>query len=350
MEGEARMIAKRPPERGSALIELVATDFGRASGAVMPRVVAALEEDLGAEVASFRSEYGSRGYALEQGVASSHPRMSAYLARAEAVAGDAPLQYGHFDPLRVAPAEQNRVLDQHRARQNMETSLSWGMKMVYEPLGLLKPSHMRVLLTEGPFLLSWLGMWRSDPFTPDEERALGAMLQPIARRLATERLLWAGSPRPFDLFMGTLDAFEQPVLVLDDRGRLVITNVLGRELLEKDRSLFAECSARVKEGRPSPRIRSVTPVGAQGLGVHHVIVVSEPRHLFEMRLARMRSDHGLTAAETRVLAQLVEGTANKDIATKLGCATRTVEVHATAVMRKCHVESRARLVSAFWSR
>ena len=72
----------------------------------------------------------------------------------------------------------------------------------------------------------------------------------------------------------------------------------------------------------------------------------------EVAAAERRGATGMNAslrATNGVLAQLARGASNKDIATKLGCATRTVEVHATAVMRRCHVESRSRLVSVFSS-
>ena len=62
-------------------------------------------------------------------------------------------------------------------------------------------------------------------------------------------------------------------------------------------------------------------------------------------MSAARSSH----AELRVLTHVVRGDANKDIAAKLGLALRTVEVHVTALLRKCHVDSRARLVFKFWT-
>jgi DNA-binding NarL/FixJ family response regulator len=57
---------------------------------------------------------------------------------------------------------------------------------------------------------------------------------------------------------------------------------------------------------------------------------------------------GLTERQSEVLALLAQGASNKDISAALGCATRTVELHVTAILEKSGNPSRAAIVSAFW--
>lgn len=52
----------------------------------------------------------------------------------------------------------------------------------------------------------------------------------------------------------------------------------------------------------------------------------------------------LTPAEGRVLRALLLGESNKEIASRYGCALRTVELHVTNLLRKHGVTSRTRLI------
>ena len=52
------------------------------------------------------------------------------------------------------------------------------------------------------------------------------------------------------------------------------------------------------------------------------------------------ADCGLTPRESAVLAHLVEGRTNAEIATALGSATRTVEKHVEHILRKLGVSTR----------
>ncbi|APR81927.1 Transcriptional regulator, LuxR family protein [Minicystis rosea] len=57
----------------------------------------------------------------------------------------------------------------------------------------------------------------------------------------------------------------------------------------------------------------------------------------------------LTARQLRVLALLVRGDANKEIAQTLACAENTVELHVTQLLRKSGTPTRAKLIAKFWS-
>jgi DNA-binding NarL/FixJ family response regulator len=53
---------------------------------------------------------------------------------------------------------------------------------------------------------------------------------------------------------------------------------------------------------------------------------------------------GLTAKQRAVLALVLEGYSNKQIAAALECAENTIEVHVTAVLRKSGARTRAQVV------
>ncbi len=58
----------------------------------------------------------------------------------------------------------------------------------------------------------------------------------------------------------------------------------------------------------------------------------------------------LTPRQVSVMALLVEGLANKEIALRLGCSVGTIENHVTCILRRAKVGSRAALTAAFWGR
>ena len=72
------------------------------------------------------------------------------------------------------------------------------------------------------------------------------------------------------------------------------------------------------------------------------------RRAREREIERVTRDWGLTLKQSRVIAELVIGKANKEIAAALGCAEVTVEYHLTAIRRKMGLGGRAALISRFW--
>jgi DNA-binding NarL/FixJ family response regulator len=58
----------------------------------------------------------------------------------------------------------------------------------------------------------------------------------------------------------------------------------------------------------------------------------------------------LTPREQEVLEHIARGYLHKEIAFTLGVSTRTVETHASAVLRKLHLANRHQLARWAWSR
>jgi DNA-binding CsgD family transcriptional regulator len=91
-------------------------------------------------------------------------------------------------------------------------------------------------------------------------------------------------------------------------------------------------------------------LGVDRDGVEVAATIGAPEgDAMERRLERATVAWHLTPRQTEVLAHVVAGLANKEIAAELGCAEKTVELHVTRILRKAGVTSRAQLTARFWS-
>ena len=86
--------------------------------------------------------------------------------------------------------------------------------------------------------------------------------------------------------------------------------------------------------------------------------IAEPPPSSRGRLRAARNNHvgemaklwDLTPRQASVMALLVEGLANKEIAMRLGCSVGTIENHVTCILKRARAASRAALTAAFWDR
>lgn len=93
----------------------------------------------------------------------------------------------------------------------------------------------------------------------------------------------------------------------------------------------------------------VTRVLAPGAPNHYIAVLVGGTVDPAPRVAAAAASMRFTPRQAQVLALLALGRSNKAIASELGCAESTVEIHVTAVLGKSHCGSRCELVSRFWS-
>lgn len=319
----------------------------RASVAVP--LVSRLAEGLGATVIAHRPERTAAGWRSEQMVQSEDVVAGDITARTIGFLKRAPYRYTYFDPLLVEPRFANQVFGPQRMRQLIAAGLSPVIREVYVPAGVLEHSHMRLISSDGRFMLQWLGLFRKEPFTKSEENVLFRLAPKLVPRLIVERKLWGGQPGSFETLGQMLELVSLPAFVVDGQGRIALLNGPGQAILQREPSLGQEILAAAT-GTPSPRIASVTPLGSEGVARHHVVLVSDDASRTEARLLTTIRDVSLSEAEGRVFRCLVAGDPNKDIATKLGTSVRTVEVHVTTILSKCRVDSRARLIAWFWTR
>ncbi len=69
----------------------------------------------------------------------------------------------------------------------------------------------------------------------------------------------------------------------------------------------------------------------------------------ESPLERATTRWRLTKRQTQVLAVVVHGKSNKEVAEGLRCAENTVELHITQLLRRAGVKSRAELIAHYWT-
>lgn len=85
------------------------------------------------------------------------------------------------------------------------------------------------------------------------------------------------------------------------------------------------------------------------LGDVHLAVRAGVRVPLDPILEEWRTRFRLTERKARVLAHLVRGETNKEIAVALDCAENTVELHVTWLLKAAGTSSRAELIARFWS-
>jgi DNA-binding CsgD family transcriptional regulator len=142
-----------------------------------------------------------------------------------------------------------------------------------------------------------------------------------------------------------LDQLGSPAFVTDGRGRPVFSNTLGAKLFDRD----PDGITRNLRRRISPPAVDVREIRAPGHRSHWLVVLGPSNDHSPDRLTKATELWKLTRRQVEVLRLAMTGDANKIIADKLSCAEVTIEFHMTALFRKAGVESRAQLVSRFWT-
>jgi DNA-binding CsgD family transcriptional regulator len=206
---------------------------------------------------------------------------------------------------------------------------------------------MRALVCDGPWLLTWIGGFRDEPFTSLEESALARLIAPLQRQLQVDRIL--GGSCSFGTLASALEAIASPAFLARPTGAIDFANEAGRRLFTCRGSSLAHSLRSALAAPERAAHATVLPlhsVGAHGLAL---IVLRGERVSDDARLSMVRARWGLTAREGEVLALTARGDANKDIAAKLRCSPRTAERHVTALLRKAKVDTRARLVAKYWT-
>jgi DNA-binding NarL/FixJ family response regulator len=127
----------------------------------------------------------------------------------------------------------------------------------------------------------------------------------------------------------------------------VFANALGAKLFDRDPDGMT-LNLKRRISAPAVDVREIRAPGHRP----HWLVVLEPSNDVSHspdRLAKATELWKLTRRQIDVLRLAMTGDANKIIADKLSCAEVTIEFHMTALFRKAGVESRAQLVSRFWT-
>jgi DNA-binding CsgD family transcriptional regulator len=331
----------------ATLVETLDTIRLSGGTSVLDTVVRETSNALKGGATVYRPTLGAGGWDLEfihsHGLrleARLHPAFRTFLRSAQT-------GWGAYDPLRPGPADRNRLVDQSEMGALMKNGHPAVIRTVYGPLGLDRLAHMRVLISDGPFLLAWFGVWRAERFTPADEQLVGTLLAPLQRRLRVERMLDTASS--LDGAVSSLDALASPAFLLSPSGALEFANAAGLRLLEVRGPALIGALRETLANPGSAKDMTVVSLDSGGVRARALVVLRGDQGSSAPRLAAFGQRWRLTPREAQVLALMVRGNPNKDIATALRCGPRTVEAHVAAVLRKARVDSRGLLVAKFWS-
>ncbi len=142
-----------------------------------------------------------------------------------------------------------------------------------------------------------------------------------------------------------IEELSWPVWLVDGEGRPWRTNAAGMAALGSDSELGRELERAVR-GR-SRRLRVVPLADNEGSRAYLVSLPDGPTQPAP-RAQRAQARYGLTRRESEVLTELLRGASNKEIARRIGCATRTVEDHVARILRKLGASSRSAAIAKLW--
>ncbi|MGM0579018.1 MAG: helix-turn-helix transcriptional regulator [Myxococcota bacterium] len=256
----------------------------------------------------------------------------------------------YYHPSRPSRAQRNRVLDLDDLYRTGKP-LPAVARDLYPRFDLDRLDQLRVLVCDGPSMLTWLGAWREQPYTVRERMLFKGLVPAVRERLRLER---AAGREAFEQVAldAALELFATPAWVVrwDGRNvRVLHANPAGIGALEARRQRVVERLRRTCASPGPAQPLRLLRLGGPGHGDLRLLVERVPIEPPEPRLAAASARWGLTARERQVLAMLAAGTSNRTIGDALKIASRTVEAHVTAVLRKADVGSRSELVARFWS-
>jgi DNA-binding CsgD family transcriptional regulator len=330
----------RVPEfrRTLAVVDL---DAARAIEEVIPDL---LHELLGGAAATGRPVACSRGWDFDylhpSGQAALTTRIVDFAQRISAP-DDSPGDFALYDPLSPHPSQRNRVCDDTLLKSDACRKTQVGR--AYQRSGLDRVSQIRALVCDGGMLLTWIGAFRDEPFGEREREILQSLIDSLQRRLKAERVL-RGVDSGWSALGGVLDAVGLPAFVATAAGHIEHANRAGRASFVRSREEVVHEIGRAVLGHPS-RAASVHEISESGTRTRFVVFLRGRD--YAARIEGARAEWGLTHRECEVLGHLVEGDANKDIATKLSRSPRTIEIHVSAILRKAGVDDRTRLALRF---
>jgi DNA-binding CsgD family transcriptional regulator len=249
-----------------------------------------------------------------------------------------------YDPIHVARPLRNRVTTlKRRASDTAWSAVDSSSRRILPAYGMPGFDQIRALVCDGPALLYWVGAMRRESYSARETTILGALLPHLQRRLRVERLV-EGAPS-LSLLAGVLDGFGRAAFLLGPQGRIEASNELGRRLWARERRDLSSWLAASRDDRQPAARFELTPIAA-GEASPFSLAVERPRApVMDGQVASAARRFSLTPRQGEVLALLVEGLTNRQIASELRCAERTVEVHVGAILERAQVDNRATLIA-----
>jgi DNA-binding CsgD family transcriptional regulator len=144
-----------------------------------------------------------------------------------------------------------------------------------------------------------------------------------------------------------LEEIPSPAFVVWADGRIACANRLGRAIREGAPDSIESDLAKSLGGRGDAH--RITRILAPGAPSHFLAVQAGEAVDPGPRFAAASARFGFTPRQAQVVGLLGLGRSNKAIASELGCAEATVEIHVTALLGKSGCQSRCELMSRIWS-
>jgi DNA-binding CsgD family transcriptional regulator len=176
---------------------------------------------------------------------------------------------------------------------------------------------------------------------------------------ADRRCIVHMGPRRYTRRSGALDQvvvdsiqyIPGPAFVVSECGVVLAENAPARAWLA---ALPKRVAALTQPGGPDPELFRVT-MSTEGRRGHCLAVlrdtVANGGSDADAKLAVASRRWGLTPRQSQVLKQLSQGLSNARIASQLGCAEATVEIHVSRIFERAGVQSRASLLACLlWGR
>jgi DNA-binding CsgD family transcriptional regulator len=310
-----------------------------------------LSQIIGGAVVASRPVATTRGWGYEFTYAHGTPSLVRAVLRISARVtagreGSEAASFSLYDPLRPEVRQRNVIVDEEFLFPDDSVSETL-VGRAYVEAGLARCSQLRVLVCDGPVLLAWIGAFRHEPLGDRERIILARLLAPLRRRLRIERMMRETQPGLPGL-VTALEAVAGPAFLVTASGNIEHANLLGRRALEQHPG---EVRARVRDWLADDARRQGSPpiqVDQAGAMSRFVVVLWDEPWMETARMNAAARAWRLSARQAEVLAHLVRGDTNKDIAVKLGVSPRTVEIHTSAILRKAGADTRTHLVRLVW--
>ena len=250
-----------------------------------------------------------------------------------------------YDPLHPEGEQRNRALMLSEIHTHGPDT-TCVIDEVWPTLGIGGHDQLRALVCDGPVLLAWVGGFREDPFTRADRAALEALAHPMRRAFSLWRMLIDAGLAQASLG-AALDALAVPAFVARRDGAVLHANASGRALHDAGPG---DLRTRLRELISlGPQEGSVARIAGVGAADCFLVIVRDAHDMAALRLGEVGQRWRITRREAEVLARVVAGDANKEIALKLGVHEGSVERHVTSLLRKALCDSRSRLVARFWT-
>ncbi len=253
-----------------------------------------------------------------------------------------------YDPMSPDEWQRNRAI---RPRARFPAVETFAVHTLLTELELLGTDEIRILVCDGPKILTWLGGWRQVAFRRRDIVTLEAILPSLQRRLIMERDL-ALSSLYLDGLRVALEAISGAAFVATRRGTVLLANEAAAPLLHGAPRGFNQAIAASIRGEPPDKdyvqLR-IQPIQAKGVPVHYLVLAVPATPARERRARELSNAWGLTPRESQVMALAVNGSSNKDIAIELRVGLRTVELHMSRVLAKSGCARRGELTARFWN-